>query len=46
MLKLPGGQLQPSLSFSLMITLITAKVAFISDTYHWIRAERLDLRGL
>ena len=46
MLKLPGAWLQPSPSVPLMITVITVHAASISDTYRWVRAERLDLRGM
>lgn len=46
MLQLAGAQLQPCPSVPLMITIITARAVSISGAYHWMRAERLDLRGM
>ena len=46
MLKLPGAWLRPSPSVPPMIALITAEAVSVSDAYDWMRAERLDLRGM
>lgn len=40
-----GILMAPSLSVPLMITIITAQAVAIANTYHWMRTERLDLRG-